>query len=222
MCVAQWIVNKYPICFDANGGTGGEQNEMEYGSELVPPEVELENHIFLGWVPEVPSTVPDHEMTFVAQWEEIPTPKINITFDANGGVGGETLELEVGTPIVPPTVTKEGHTFVGWDKQVPDVAPDEDTTYVAQWTPNQYVVTFDANGGEGGTQETMEYGAEITPPTVTKEGYVFNGWMPEVDSVVPANDVTYVAQWEEEYEPPFDDPVGLPEVDLESPPDSDF
>lgn len=166
-------------------------------------------------------TVPARNLAYVAKWL---VNRYAIAFDMNGGQtnGETTMELEYGSPIQAPIPTRTGHTFNGWSPSVPSEVPVGGGTYVAQWTPNQYVVTFDANGGEGGTQETMEYGAEITPPTVTKEGYVFNGWMPEVDSVVPANDVTYVAQWEEEYEPPFDDPVGLPEVDLESPPDSDF
>ena len=59
-----------------------------------------------------------------------------------------------------------------------------------------YTVTFDASGGEGGTSVTQDYGTAIVAPTVTRRGYTFAGWSPEVAATVPAEDVTYTAQWE--------------------------
>lgn len=57
-------------------------------------------------------------------------------------------------------------------------------------------VTFDANGGVGGWSRTMDAGADLTAPVVTREGYVFAGWEPEVPAAVPAVDaVTYTAKW---------------------------
>ena len=61
---------------------------------------------------------------------------------------------------------------------------------------SSWIVTFDANGGEGGWSRRMECGAVIVAPTVTRAGYTFKGWSPDVAATVPANDVTYTAQWE--------------------------
>ena len=41
----------------------------------------------------------------------------------------------------------------------------------------------------------MDCGTAIVAPTVTRTGYTFKGWTPSVASTVPANDVTYTAQW---------------------------
>ena len=60
---------------------------------------------------------------------------------------------------------------------------------------NQYTVTFDANGGSGGTSKKMDYGTTITAPTVTRTGYTFKSWSPAVAATVPANNVTYKASW---------------------------
>ncbi|MEI6580346.1 MAG: leucine-rich repeat protein, partial [Eubacteriales bacterium] len=57
-------------------------------------------------------------------------------------------------------------------------------------------ITFNANGGTGGTGPTeMVYGSVLAAPTVTKTNYIFNGWLPTVPGTVPLNDTTYTAQW---------------------------
>lgn len=70
-----------------------------------------------------------------------------------------------------------------------------DTTLYAKWVVKKHMVTFNANGGGGGWTKEMEYGATITPPTVTRDGYTFKGWSPAADATVPDKDVTYTAQW---------------------------
>ena len=59
-----------------------------------------------------------------------------------------------------------------------------------------YIATFDANGGTGGTSVTLEYGDSLYEPSVTREGYTFMGWSPSVPTTMPAEHVTYTAQWE--------------------------
>lgn len=119
----------------------------------------------------------------------------NITFDANGGTGGTSDSYVTGESLQPPTVSREGYTFKGWSPSVPSVVPEVDTTYTAQWQVNQYRMTFNANGGTGGQTLTQDYGSRVTAPTVTREGYTFNGWSPEVPSTMPATNTSYTAQW---------------------------
>ena len=190
--IAQWNINQYNVTFDANGGDGSVSEVMDYGTEITPPTVTRIGYTFAGWSPNVDETVPARDVTYVAQW----TPnKYRVTFDANGGVGGWIEDLDCDSEMLAPTVTREGYTFIGWDKGVVTTVPAEDVTYTAQWEINQYTITFDANGGEGSTSEVMDYGTEITPPTVTRSGYTFAGWYPKVNETVPARDVTYIAQW---------------------------
>ena len=112
---------------------------------------------------------------------------------------------DYGTELVAPEVTREGHTFNCWNPQVPATVPASNATYTAQWNANQYVVTFNANGGNGGTSRAQDYGSAIVAPTVTKTGYSLTGWEPELDATMPAHDVTYVAQWQvNQYTATFD------------------
>ena len=95
-----------------------------------------------------------------------------------------------------------------------------DINVYANWTENQYNVTFDANGGEftsvpthNGTQFTLTdgkytakvlYTSIITPPTVQRAGYTFLGWYDgetKVESFTQLrcnkDDVVYLtAHWE--------------------------
>ena len=130
-------------------------------------------------------------------------PVQTVTLDvADGVVSSEFVSVDYGgkygaLPI--PSLT--GRSFIGWMSNGNWVSDEtivqelDDHVLVAQWQVNQYTVTFDANGGEGGESEQMDYGSVIVPPTVTRQYYDFVGWLPEVDSTVPASNVTYRAQW---------------------------
>ena len=78
-------------------------------------------------------------------------------------------------------------------------------TFYAHWTVKDYTVTFDANGGEGGWSSNMTYEAVIVAPTVARDGYTFEGWVPTPATTVPASNVTYTAVWAEN-EPASDEP----------------
>jgi hypothetical protein len=69
--------------------------------------------------------------------------------------------------------------------------PSAVLTFFAVWSVNSYTITFDANGGTGGTSESMQYGSTLTAPTVTRTGYTFTGWDPSVPGTVPATNATY-------------------------------
>ena len=185
----------WQITFDAAGGTGGKTIEVADGETPVPPPVMKEGFDFIGWEPLlVPASA---DATYTAQWQEaVPGVTWQITFDAAGGTGGETIEVADGAMPMPPPVMKEGYDFAGWEPSV--VPATEDATYTAQWQETApavtWQITFDAAGGTGGETIDVEDGAMPVPPVVIKEGYVFTGWEP---SVVPAAaDATYTAQWE--------------------------
>jgi len=189
---AQWSINSYTITFNANGGTGGTSGSMTFGATLSAPSVSRTGYTFNGWSPTVPATVPALNATYTAQWI---AKKTTVTFDANGGIGGTSAIMDFESPLVAPNVTRTGYTFLGWFPWVPATVPMDNTTYTAQWSINNYLMTFDANGGVGGTSYYSDYGTALAAPTVTRTGYTFVGWSPSVPSTVPAADTTYTAQW---------------------------
>ena len=127
-----------------------------------------------------------------------------VYFNANGGnVEEQARWLAEGAAVgTLPTPTRTGYTFAGWwtsasggTQITTSTIVTGNVTYYAQWQINQYTVTFNANGGTGGKSVTQNYGTALSAPTVTREWCNFNGWSPAVPSTVPANNVTYTAQW---------------------------
>ena len=128
-----------------------------------------------------------------------------VTFNANGGSLGSnspTRSITEGNAVgTLPTPTRTGYTFAGWwtaasgGTQISaSTTVTGNVTYYAHWTV-KYTVTFNANGGTGGKSGKQDYGSAIVAPTVTREWFTFTGWSPAVAATVPANDVTYTAQW---------------------------
>ena len=62
------------------------------------------------------------------------TNKYTITFDTAGGSEIAPITQEYGTQIaVPEAPTREGYTFIGWDREIPTTMPAENITLTARW-----------------------------------------------------------------------------------------
>lgn len=62
------------------------------------------------------------------------TNKYTITFDTAGGSEIAPITQEYGTQIaVPEAPTREGYTFIGWDREIPTTMPAENITLKAKW-----------------------------------------------------------------------------------------
>ncbi len=107
-----------------------------------------------------------------------------------------------GISDIPQPQQKEGYT-VSWELQ--DLsAITSDMIVKAVATPNEYTITFDANGGEVETSTlTVKYDALPSAfPVPTKEGYVFEMWKDEEGNVFTGSvpwklmrNVTLTATW---------------------------
>jgi hypothetical protein len=82
-------------------------------------------------------------------------------------------------------VAKTGYSFAHWSNGVTTFAPGSTYTFgtsnetlTAQWTINSYAITFDANGGSGGTSASLNYNIDAlaSAPAVTRSQYIFAGW----------------------------------------------
>ncbi|MEI6578690.1 MAG: InlB B-repeat-containing protein, partial [Eubacteriales bacterium] len=188
------------VSFDSNTGTPVSPILQNYNTSVTKPtDPTKTGNTFVAWYSDSglttvvtwPYTLGAADVTFYAKWS---IASYTITFDANGGTGGTTPSVAYGTIPTPPTVTKTGYSFVSWDPAI--IAVTGEKTYTAQWSLDEVLITFDANGGTGGTGPTsMLPGATLTAPTVTKEGYVFQGWDTTVPATVPSVSTTYTAQW---------------------------
>lgn len=181
---AQFTVNAYTATYYLDGEVFTEQ-QVDYGAELTPPTApEREGYAFLGWA-DVPETMPAGNVDIHGAYE---AKRYLLTYVVDGEVFQQD-SVAYGVTLTPPTAPeKEGHTFVGWG-EVPPTMPAEDVTLTAQYTVNEYTLTYILDG-EVYAEVKVPYGATIIPLEVeldsTRE---FSGWA-NLPDVMPANDVT--------------------------------
>ncbi|HAE42533.1 MAG TPA: hypothetical protein DCG34_06375 [Clostridiales bacterium] len=180
---AKWTINQYTITFDTKGGTTVAAITQDYGTPIAEPDdPEKDDLEFLGWSPALPATMPAMNMTLVAQWELEP---YTISFEENGGSTVANITQDYGTKInTAPVSTKTGYTLEGWyidigltHKVVFPYTITADATLYAKWIINEYVVTFDENGGTTVDAIYSDFNEKIEEPDEpTKTGYTFDGW----------------------------------------------
>lgn len=132
-----------------------------------------------------------------------------VTLHTHGGTinSGNVTGYTYGVGATLPTaddMTYTGHTFKGWyDNKALTGTPvtaisDTETGnkgYWAKWEINQYTITVKPENGKTDITITQDYGTPITAPTLTREGYQFNGWDKTFPTTMPAEDLTITAQW---------------------------
>ena len=192
-----WNTNQYTITFDTNGGSEIAPITQDYGTAITAPaDPTREGYTFIGWDKEIPTTMPAENMTVTAQWE---INRYTITFDTAGGSEIAPITQDYGTHITAPAdPTREGYTFIGWDREIPETMPAENMTVTAQWEIDRYTITFDTAGGSEIAPITQDYGTAITAPAdPTREGYTFIGWDREIPTTMPAENITLKAKWKD-------------------------
>jgi len=127
----------------------------------------------------------------------IITPYKTITYDGNGNTSG-TVPIDENLYIKSVAVTlaqqgdleRTGYTFEGWNTSVDGngtiyvaggmlIMGNSDITLFAKWTPNAYMVTFDAQGGtdpDPAAKSVTYHALYGALPTTTKNNRTFAGW----------------------------------------------
>ena len=161
------------------------------------------------------TAIGDTETGNKAYWAKWEANAYTVTLNANGGTinSGNVTSYTYGVGAKLPTagdMTYTGHTFKGWyDNEGltgdPVTAIGDTETgnkeYWAKWKINQYTVTVKPENGKADITITQDYGTPITAPTLTRDGYQFNGWDKAFPTTMPAEDMTIAAQWKDSEKP---------------------
>ena len=231
---AKWTPINYTITYNTNGGSGT-MTPTSYTIETATFDLSTptkDGCTFVGWYDNAELTGEKitrietgsyGDKTFYAKWD---AEKFTLEWDANGGTittpgSPEGGEVEAGTPLTPPTVTKDHYDHSGWSPEVPAVMPGENVIYTAQWTPKKYTITYNLNGGNGTmtpTTYTIESETFALPDNPTKAGHTFAGWYANAELTGDAvtqiekgstGDKAYWAKWNvETYTITFDQQSG--------------
>lgn len=195
-------------------------------------------YIFDGWYKDANfqtkmTSIPagnEDDVTLYAKWV---TRLYFIEFHSNSGSGkmdDQAVWYDAATSLSKNKFTRKGYTFAGWslipgeeaamfqdEERVLNLG-DGDTVYsvdlYAQWTPIEYSLTLDTNGGIGAPEKViLRYGTPYTLPTaqeVRKDGFALTGWTGKIGSskktyrpgaelkdltTVEGTEVTLTAQW---------------------------
>ena len=211
----------YTVTMDTAGGDPIRPIQYTVESEAfqLPTPIRT-GYIFLGWTgegitePQKTIEIPQGstgDRTYTANWQVI---EYTVTLDVSGGDPLDPITYTVETPVILPTPTSTGYTFLGWTGEgettpQPTVVLPKGTTgdkaYTANWKVITYTIALGANGGED--LAAISYTIESDPiklPTPERKGYEFMGWIgdgidgaqPEV--IIPTGstgDRTYIALW---------------------------
>ncbi|MBQ4526920.1 MAG: InlB B-repeat-containing protein, partial [Clostridia bacterium] len=179
----------FNVTYNENGGTPEmTDTTVGYGNTVILPEeteISESGFVFSGWQDADGVIYPGgYEFTafktqnyvFTAYWteENIAPEKYTVTYKVNGEVV-HTAEVIVGSVIPAYTYTApEGHTFSGWDAEVPTTMPAKDLEFNGTLTANKYTVTYKVNGEVVHSEEVV-YGEAIPAYTYTApEGHTFS------------------------------------------------
>ena len=203
----QWTAPTYAVTLNTNGGTinNGNVTGYTYGVGATLPaadDMTYTGHTFKGWYDNENLTgspvtaIGGAETGNKEYWAKWEINQYTVTVKPENGKADIIITQDYGTPITAPTLTREGYTFKGWDKEIPETMPAENITVKAQWEINPYTITFDTNGGSEIAPITQDYGTKITAPdNPTRKGYTFKGWDKEIPETMPAENITVKAQW---------------------------
>lgn len=219
----------YYVSYNLNGGSGNFPRQSKtYGGSvrIYNRQPTKEGYTFKGWGTSATTKTSSYSanstysgnasIRLYAIWE---IKKYTVKYDANGGNCKTTSkQFKHGATLKLPTPTRTGYTFKKWCKNSAtgkklstSTVVTSSFTAVAVWEINTYGFTAYANGGEFLARTdvfttTVDYGAVVKVPAVSREGYVFCGWAVTgkgtltkasngYEYKMDTSDVTLTAEW---------------------------
>ena len=194
---ANWTPTNYSISYSLNGGSiiGQKTSYNIETDSFTLPTPTRNGYTFTGWtgtgLSSATKTVTiskgnTGDKSYTANWTPI---NYTISYNVNGGaISGQKTSYNIETAsfnLVTPT--KNGYTFTGWtgtglSSATKTVTISKGSTgnrsYTANWTPTNYTISYNTNGGSISGQKTS-YNIETASfnlVTPTRNGYTFAGW----------------------------------------------
>ena len=191
--------------------TGTNYTALDYSKTGLPTR---DGYEFRGWYTDAACKTPYTTSVLMtglhlyAKW--VPN-NFEVSYFYQNDQGTETQFGNIDTYAFDTDVTvrtahpeKEGYTFTGWtnianivtvDADGKFTMPAQDVRFDAQFSINQYHVTYKVDGKDYGNTETYVFNSDVAiRPVPTKEGYTFSGWkIGTADAEnfkMPAHDVT--------------------------------
>ena len=145
----QWTVPTYAVTLHPNGGTinSGNVTGYTYGVGATLPtadDMTYTGHTFKGWYDNEGLTgspvtaIGGTEMGNKEYWAKWEINQYTITVKPENGKADITITQDYGTAITAPEApTREGYTFMGWDREIPTTMPAENITLKARWKDSE-------------------------------------------------------------------------------------
>ena len=189
-------INSHKLTFIVDGEEFS-STTLDYNASIVYPNVSTivnskVGYTFIGW-DKVISNMPDSEVTITAVFV---ANKHDVAFvDADGNVVAKAKDVAYGSEIALPVIS--GYTIT-WPEGTENVTmPNNDVELTVVVTANLYKLTFVFNGEEI-FAEDVAYGSVIEIPSLegqVKEGYTFLRWNAVIPATMPANELTFTAEF---------------------------
>ena len=146
----------HKLTFEPENGEKAQIVEGRVGATLNVKQPVRKGYTFTGWTPELPEKIPNEDVTYQAQWRK---NSYLVQFVSEGTVLKE-YTLSYGDAIpAQEKPTREGYTFVSWDKNVPDTVSDENVkngklVFKAVWKEIAYTISYNLARGSLPTGKT--------------------------------------------------------------------
>lgn len=165
--------NIYKIKYVVEGKVINEVS-LNYGDKIEKvDDPTLEGYEFIGWSEQLPESMPDHDIEVHAIFNKV---EFTITYMVDGTVYKVETYRENDTIQKLTMPSKEGYTFSGWDKTLPDTMPKYDIVVNGTYEKNQYTITYKVDGFVYKTIKAYYNDSIALIENPSKNGYTFSGW----------------------------------------------
>lgn len=163
---------------------------VEYGSPIELPTPSLAGYSFLEWSPALPSVMPDSDLHVSPLWV---ANQYGFTVLLDGEIVLDTLYAYGDTLRLPHFSDREGHSLV-WESTLPSVMPADSLSLSARWILNEHRLVL-MDGDSLLCDKMIPYGSNLQVEDLSKDGWLFDGWMPMLPALMPDSDVVSIALW---------------------------